>query len=388
VKRAARFARGVVAGVATQPLGPPRRPPPPSSPSGPHEAPGGALAGSASLSEVHATLHDYATLTRQELGRYVPVKEPSRYLYDLVATTAATGGKGLRPAICIATCRAFGGTARQAIHAAVSFELLHAAFLIHDDVEDGSVMRRGRKTLHESHNVQLAINAGDSLALLSLRPLVDGLARSRRRRRTMEILNEFHDIAQQTIEGQAIELGWISENVADATFADYLVMTMKKTSWYTVIGPCRVGAMLGSRRAVDPNRFLRFGFFLGAMFQIKDDLRNLVPGPSGYDEVPRSDILEGKRTLMLIHLQRTPKPPAEDHDLSRIFDPDHHRTETDAETVFEMMKAHGSIAFAEACLRSMASAAVGEFGAAFGDLAPSADKRFLAGLTPYLFAHG
>jgi len=369
-------------------LGPPRRTPPSSSPPRSREAPAGLLAGSASLSEVHATLQEYATLTRQELGRYVPLKEPSRYLYDLVAAATATGGKGLRPAICIATCRAFGGTVRQAIHAAVSFELLHAAFLVHDDVEDGSLLRRGRPTLHEEHNVQLAINAGDSLAFLSLRPLFDGLAHSRRRRRTTQILDEFHDIAQETIEGQAIELGWISENVGDTTFADYLIMTMKKTSWYTIIGPCRVGAMLGSRRAVDANRFLRFGFFLGAMFQIKDDLRNLVPGPSGFDEVPLSDICEGKRTVMLIHLLRKTKSPTERDDLQRILDPGHERTHDDAVTVFEMMKAYGSIAFAEACLQGMASAAANEFDAAFGHLPPSPDKRFLAGLTPYLYALG
>ncbi len=375
-------------GVASRPLGPPRRTPPSSSQPDSRQASAGPLAGSASVSEVHATLHEYATRTRQELGRYVPMKEPSRYLYDLVASTSASGGKGLRPAICIATCRAFGGTTRQAIHAAVSFELLHAAFLVHDDVEDGSLVRRGRPTLHAMHNVQLAINAGDNLALMSLRPLVDGLAHRRRRRRTTEILNEFHDIAQETIEGQAIELGWIAENVDDTTFADYLIMTMKKTTWYTVIGPCRVGAMLGSRRAVAPDRFLRFGFFLGAMFQIKDDLGNLVPGPSGPNEEPLSDILEGKRTVMLIHLLRKSKPSTEQDNLRRILDTRHERTHHDAVTVFEMMKAYGSIAFAEACLTSMAAAAVGEFDAAFGDLAPSADKRFLAGLTPYLFALG
>jgi geranylgeranyl diphosphate synthase type II len=349
--------------------------------------PPGSLPDAASLSEVEATLHEYAGLTRRELGRYLPAKEPSRYLYDLVSSSAGAGGKGLRPAICIAACKAFGGTAERALHAAVSFELLHAAFLVHDDVEDGSLVRRGRPTLHERYNAALAVNAGDGLALLSLEPLFDGLG-SGRRRRALEILAEFQQLARETIEGQAIELGWIADNVMDATVVDYLTMTMKKTTWYTVIGPCRVGAMLGARRPPAADRFLRFGFFLGAMFQIQDDLRNLLPGPRADEEVPMSDIREGKRTLMLIHLLRKPKPSAEADELRRILDPDHVPDDGDVRRVFEMMEAYGSITVGKACVRGLAAAAVGEFDAAFGDLPPSADKRFLAGLTPYLFATG
>ena len=387
MKGRARFVGGVAAGVATRAVRP-RRPGATGGQPSPDGPPPGSLPDSASLSEVGVTLGEYATVTRQELGRYLPAKEPSRYLYDLVASGAATRGKGLRPAICIATCRAFGGTTGRALPAAVSFELLHAAFLVHDDVEDGSPLRRGRPTLHQVYNTPLAINAGDSLAFLSLGPLVDGLSQFRPRRRALAVLGEFQDVVRETIEGQAIDLGCISDNYVDATFADYLYMTMKKTSWYTVIGPCRVGAMLGSDRAVEPSRFLRFGFFLGAMFQIQDDLRNLETGQSGDDEEPLSDIREGKRTFMLIHLLRTPKPRSDDRELRRILDPGGARTPRDTTTVFEMMKAHGSIAMGHACVRSMASAAVREFDEAFGDLAPSPDKRFLAGLTPYLFAQG
>lgn len=385
MNRALRFAGGVAVGAVTPPAvrpRPSRRPRPVRD-----VTPPGSLPDSASLSEVEATLHEYAGLTRQELGRYLPAKEPSRYLYDLVSSTSATRGKGLRSAICIATCKAFGGTAERALHAAVSFELLHAAFLVHDDVEDGSLMRRGRPTLHQRYNAALAVNAGDSLALLSLEPLFEGLV-SGRRRRALEILAEFQQLARETIEGQAIELGWIAENVMDATVVDYLTMTMKKTTWYTVIGPCRVGALLGAHRPPAPDRFLRFGFFLGAMFQIQDDLRNLVPGPRGEEEEPMSDIREGKRSLMLIHLLRKPKPAAAADELRCILDPDHVPDDGEVRRVFEMMEAYGSITMAKACVRSLAVAAVGEFGAAFGDLSPSPDKRFLAGLTPYLFATG
>ena len=80
----------------------------------------------------------------------------------------ARGGKGIRPALVLATCQAFGGSRREAIAPAATIELLHNAFLIHDDVEDESELRRGRPTLHQLHGVPLAINAGDALAVTAL----------------------------------------------------------------------------------------------------------------------------------------------------------------------------------------------------------------------------
>jgi geranylgeranyl diphosphate synthase type II len=79
----------------------------------------------------------------------------------------------MRPSICIATARAFGARSSDAVRSAVAIELLHNAFLVHDDIEDESEMRRGAPALHSLHGVPLALNAGDAMLLLSLRPLLD-----------------------------------------------------------------------------------------------------------------------------------------------------------------------------------------------------------------------
>ena len=91
--------------------------------------------------------------------------------------------------------------------------------------------------------------------------------------------------------------------------ADYLEMVLKKTCWYTTIYPSRVGALIGTRGAADLDRFMRFGFFLGAAFQIQDDLLNLAGDPRRYGKELDGDLWEGKRTLMLIHLLRSAAPP-------------------------------------------------------------------------------
>ena len=94
---------------------------------------------------VVATLAEYGGLTRAALGDYLQPREPRRHLYDLVADYPSRGGRMLRPSLCIATARAFGAGREDAVRTAVALELLHNAFLVHDDVEDESDERPPRR---------------------------------------------------------------------------------------------------------------------------------------------------------------------------------------------------------------------------------------------------
>ena len=111
-------------------------------------------------------------------------------------------------------------------------------------------------------------------------------------------------MAAVSAEGQAMELGWIHDNVTDLQETDYLEMVLKKTCWLATIYPIRVGALIATRDTVDLESFVRFGFFLGAAFQIHDDVLNLVGEHDKYGKELNGDLLEGKRTLMLIRLYR------------------------------------------------------------------------------------
>src|SRR5580700_2260923 len=139
------------------------------------------------------------------------------------------------------------------------------------------------------------------LSLLSMRPLLDN------RRRlgpwlSLRILEETERMARESAEGQAMELGWRRDNVTGVTEADYLEMVLKKTCWLATIHPSRVGALIGTGGAAPLEPFIRFGFLVGAAFQIQDDLLNLVGDAQAYGKELGGDIREGKRTLMLIHL--------------------------------------------------------------------------------------
>jgi geranylgeranyl diphosphate synthase type II len=93
---------------------------------------------------------------------YLASGKPSPYLYELAADYPRRGGKMMRPSICIATARAFGARSSDAVRSAVAIELLHNAFLVHDDIEDESEMRRGAPALHSLHGVPLALNASST----------------------------------------------------------------------------------------------------------------------------------------------------------------------------------------------------------------------------------
>jgi geranylgeranyl diphosphate synthase type II len=314
-------------------------------------------------------------MTRAALRNYLPTGEPRRHLYDLVADYPLRGGKMMRPSLCIATARAFGASADDAIDTAVAIELLHNALLIHDDIEDGSEQRRGRPTLHVEHGIPLALNAGDTLTLVSLRPLLA----SRHRlggEVAMKIVEETERMALTSAEGQALELGWRTDNVLDLDDADYLGMVLKKTCWLATIFPLRVGALIGTRGAVDLESFIRFGFFLGATFQIQDDLLNLI-ADQNYGKERDGDLWEGKRTLMLLRLFRELSPADRDR-LTRIMRAGRsERKAADVGWIRTQMDRYGCIDYARRYAHRLAGAASYEYSVAFSSVPDSRDKRFL-----------
>jgi geranylgeranyl diphosphate synthase, type II len=153
----------------------------------------------------------YRELVPDTLGSGVPAGEPRKHLYGLVNDFIGRPGKALRPALCVATARALGGRAEDAFPAAAGIEMLHNAFLVHDDIEDGSDSRRGVPTMHRRVGVPIAANTGDAMNALAMRffrrsveQLGPGAA--------IRILDEVDHMLVESLEGQATELGWVRDN--------------------------------------------------------------------------------------------------------------------------------------------------------------------------------
>ena len=344
----------------------------------------------AGLEEVEATLAGYSRLTRAAMERHLAGRLPDRHLYDLVRDYPSRAGKGIRPALLLATCQAFGGTVDEALGSAVAIELAHNAFLVHDDIEDGSRQRRGLPTLHRLHGTPLAVNAGDALAVLALEPLRDGMPLSGRVSR--QVADEFLAMLGRTIEGQATELGWRADNVVDLEPTDYLELIFRKTCWYTTVWPLRVGALIGSAGTAPLAAMTRFGFYLGAAFQIHDDLLNLVGSEERYGKELLGDLREGKRTLMLIHLLAAAGPGERRAVVAHLAAVAEHQAAGDAGPapgmdpgeILELMVRHGSLEFAFQFGQGVAAAAYEAFAEAFADVPASPHRDFVAAIVPYM----
>ncbi|HZR80797.1 MAG TPA: polyprenyl synthetase family protein [Candidatus Binatia bacterium] len=256
-------------------------------------------------SDVEEYLRECRELTLHELATIIPAGDRCReVLYDLMLEYPLREAKALRPALCVATCRALGGNLESVLRSAATLELYHNAFLIHDDVEDGSEHRRDRPTLHAMHGAPIAVNVGDAMLALALQPLLDNM-RLIGMGKALRILDVIARMARESTEGQAIELHWIRDGEWRLGDADYVRMVYKKTSWYTFIAPMLIGAIVAGAAHERLTALRKFAALLGIAFQIQDDVLNLVGEGGKYGKEIAGDLWEGKRTLILTHALRT-----------------------------------------------------------------------------------
>ena len=233
----------------------------------------------------------------------LPSKEPYKELYSIQKDYPLRGGKRFRPALLLLCAEWFGASYEDAIPSAVALELFHNFALIHDDIEDSSLFRRGKPTLHHLHGIPLAINAGDSLFGMVYEILLTNRERFGDQK-ALDIISLFNQVFRATFEGQAYDIGWVAKHHFP-TRAEYFEMIRRKTGVYSGRGPCQLGALIADAPQDIFEKVGDFGEALGIGFQIKDDLLNLEKeaGESKeYGKERGGDIREGKRTLITIHM--------------------------------------------------------------------------------------
>jgi len=265
--------------------------------------------------ELDAYLADCRRLTLSEIDAIIPKQSRSApVLYQLMLDYPLRQAKAMRPALCIATCRALGGSLEAVLRSAAILELYHNAFLIHDDVEDGSESRRDRPTLHLSHGAPVAVNVGDAMLALALEPLLDNM-RLVGLGKALRIMQLIARMSRESTEGQAIELDWIRTGQWQLGDTDYVRMVYKKTSWYSFITPVVVGGIVAGTAPEHLAVLRRLAALLGIAFQIQDDILNLTGEGDLYGKEFAGDLWEGKHTLIVMHALRT--APAADGERAR-----------------------------------------------------------------------
>jgi geranylgeranyl diphosphate synthase type II len=161
-------------------------------------------------------------------------------------------------------------------------------------------------------------------------------------------------------------------------------MTLKKTCWYTCIHPCRIGALIATAGTVDADRFNRFGYYMGAAFQIQDDILNLTGDRKKYGKEIGGDIWEGKRTLMLIHLLNRCTEGEKERMRRFLATPRPQRLRKDVRWVYRLLAKYDCIESARRSAYQLAGAALREYHVAYRGLPDSDDKRFIENVIFYM----
>jgi geranylgeranyl diphosphate synthase, type II len=340
---------------------------------------------------VDRVLSEARSDVRLELQRVLAERRRTGYgpLYDLLADYPFREGKGLRPAICLAACRAAGGVTTQALLSAAALELFHNGFLIHDDIEDSSRFRRGDATLFEAHGVPIAINVGDATNVVALEMLL-GNTTTIGVRKALLVLREVERMARESVEGQAIELDWIKDDRFDLDDRDYVRMAYKKTCWYTVIAPLRIGVICGSAagRLAPIEEMLapliELGFRAGIAFQIHDDLLNLEGDETQYGKEVRGDLWEGKRTVMLLHFLRSGGKLNRDRAIRLLRQPRNRKDHSEVAWLGDAMMEAGSFDHGRTMAKRYSEMAIDLDAAGFPFLEENQDRYFLREMLQYV----
>ncbi len=340
------------------------------------------MAGGPRADTLEAQLAAYRALVAPSLTSALDGLGQGPSVRALSAAAGPTRGSGCRPGLCMAPARALGAAAPGAVPFAAALEMLHDAFLVHDDIEDGSESRRGEPAMHVAHGLPLALNAGDAMLALSTRIFREG-ARPLAPHDASSLLEEFDHLLMQSLEGKAMELGWIRDNNCSFSDDDYLRLVLKKTSYYSFIHPCRIGAVLARGGGYDLARFDRFGSLLGAAFQIQDDVLNLAGDRAKYGKEIGGDLWEGKRTLVLAHLLRQVDADDAQRITALLGQPRSTKAAADVDWLHDLTRARGSIDYARQAARELAEAAQQELPRAFADAHEGPDLDFVRKLVSY-----
>jgi geranylgeranyl diphosphate synthase type I len=287
----------------------------------------------------------------------------------------ARSGKRLRPAICLLSCEAVGGEAQYALPAAAAVELIHSFSLVHDDIQDSSHFRRGRRAVWDIWGVPHGINVGDglfALARLALNRLeASGLSLSRWQAAT----RIFDEACLALCEGQFFDMAF--EARMDVDLDQYLWMIRNKTA-RLFAASVQLGAIVGSGDPALIERYCRFGENLGMAFQIQDDILGTWGDERITGKSAATDIRDKKKTLPVVYVLQNQEERYSAWRLMELYGMEGPLDELAVEETLQILEQAGARQYAEEAATSYYTLALQSLDEAGLDNAANADLRELA----------
>jgi octaprenyl-diphosphate synthase len=213
---------------------------------------------------------------------------------DLVAQTAGhlifSGGKRLRPLLNMLCARLCGYTDEFIKRFSTIVEFLHAATLLHDDVVDGASMRRGKPAAHLIYGAPVTVLVGDFLLARALSIAAET--------KNPKIIGVIADITESMCQGEIVQL--IRKGDVGLTESQYMDVIQRKTG-FLIQGACQTGAIIAGAPEDVEQKLAAFGFHIGVVFQIADDLLDYTSDTQALGKTIGADLKEGKLTLPVIY---------------------------------------------------------------------------------------
>ncbi|MGP3958269.1 polyprenyl synthetase family protein [Nonomuraea sp. 3N208] len=274
------------------------------------------------------------------------------------------GGKRIRPQLCYWGWRGAGGDdCEEIIGAAAALELCHAGLLIHDDIMDGSELRRGRATVHKSLAALYEGPGAESfgqaggilLGTLSLAwsdAMLSSCGVDPLRLRAAHHI--FDTMRTEVISGQYLDM--LAQLRAGASVDEALTVIRLKTAKYTVERPLQIGGALAGASPELLDSYSRFGVPLGEAFQLRDDVLGTFGSSSVTGKSALDDLREGKHTVLIAHALRHASPAQRDR--LRRWHGDPELTEERAAELRGILLDTGAVAEVEAMIEQRVREAV------------------------------
>lgn len=211
--------------------------------------------------------------------------EPFRYMLAL-------GGKRMRPVLVLMASKMFGGNEMHAMPAALGIEVFHNFTLLHDDIMDNAPLRRGKATVHEKWNPNIAILSGDAMFVKACQ-LMSGVPSVS----MPSVMEMFLKTAMEVCEGQQLDMDF--EKRSDVSIPEYLEMIRLKTA-VLLGGSLAIGADVAKASVEAQKHLYDFGVNLGLAFQLQDDILDVFGDAAKFGKQEGGDIIANKKTYLLL----------------------------------------------------------------------------------------
>jgi geranylgeranyl pyrophosphate synthase len=304
--------------------------------------------------EIEELIKSYGYRVDKELEKIIEkeVKSDfSKWLNEPIWYHMGTGGKRLRPALCLLSCELLGGDVEKALNFALACEIMHNYLLLHDDVMDGDTVRRDFPTVWVKYGVPNAINAGDYMIAKAYETILKSDLPLEKIKKLIQI---FTETLIKTGEGQALDVNYRAyENL---TVEKYLELAELKTGYY-LICPVVGGSIVAGVPESVIKELWKLGGNLGTSFQIRDDIIDLTEGKGRGGKIG-CDIKEGKPSILFAHALSKANSEEKKKLIKIMKKPRDETTKEDIEWVINLYKKYGTIEFAQQKAEELAEEAL------------------------------